>query len=395
MNDIVLTAGRAITQAAMDRVYPNRWRLLIVLAIFVLVAASNATREVTVAALSDAFLTVSVFVAGTLALVFWLEKAFSFDLGTAMARHKRMQVLIASLLGALPGCGGAIVVVTQFTRGYVSFGSFIAVLVSTMGDAAFLLLAREPLNALMVFAISLVAGTITGLVVDKVHGRDFLAMEIDPAPPEDIITSSHKHSGKLNSTQAIWMTLAMVGLVFGFADAFQFDANSWFGTFGEREPVKWFGFIGAGLSLLLWSTERAGHSTLGADTMPGDPIAPRVVGDTTFVTSWVVMAFLVYEMAVSFAGLDVGAMFGSWLILVPLVAILIGFIPGCGPQIVVTAIYLSGAIPFSALIANAIANDGDALFPALALAPKAAVLATLYSAIPAALIGYGFHFAGM
>ena len=395
MPELVLTAHRAITQAAMDRVYPNRWRLLIVLAVFVLVAATDATREVAVQALIDAFLTVSVFVAGTLALVFWLEKAFGFDLGTAMARHKRMQVVIASLLGALPGCGGAIVVVTQFTRGYASFGSFIAVLVSTMGDAAFLLLAREPLTALLIFAISLTAGTITGLLVDWFHGRDFMAMELDENPPEDIIKSSHKHSGKLNSTQAIWMGMAMIGLVFGFADAFQLDANGWFGTFGERQPVLWFGFVGAGLSLLIWATERAGHSTLGADTMPGDPIAPRVVGDTCFVTSWVVMAFLIYEMAVSFAGLDVAAMFGSWLILMPAVAIAIGFIPGCGPQIVVTAIYLSGAIPFSALIANAIANDGDALFPALALAPKAAILATLYSALLAALIGYSFYFAGM
>ena len=48
-------------------------------------------------------------------------------------------------------------------------------------------------------------------------------------------------------------------------------------------------------------------------------------------------------------------------------------------------------MPFSSLMANAIANDGDALFPALALAPKAAILATLYSALPALLIGYGFY----
>ena len=128
--------------------------------------------------------------------------------------------------------------------------------------------------------------------------------------------------------------------------------------------------------------------------MPTDPIPLRVIFDTNFVTSWVVMAFLGYEIAVTYFGLDVQALFGSFTILMPAIAILIGFIPGCGPQIVVTSLYLTGVIPFSALIANAIANDGDALFPALALAPKAAILATLYSAIPAALIGYGFYFWG-
>ena len=35
-------------------------------------------------------------------------------------------------------------------------------------------------------------------------------------------------------------------------------------------------------------------------------------------------------------------------------------------------------------------KHGDALFPALALAPKAAILATLYSAIPAVVIGYSW-----
>ena len=83
-------------------------------------------------------------------------------------------------------------------------------------------------------------------------------------------------------------------------------------------------------------------------------------------------------------------MLESVFYVIPLVAILTGFIPGCGPQVVVTSLYLTGAVPMSALLSNAIANDGDALFPALALAPKAAVLATLYSAIPAFIIGYGW-----
>jgi len=75
---------------------------------------------------------------------------------------------------------------------------------------------------------------------------------------------------------------------------------------------------------------------------------------------------------------------------VPLVAILFGFLPGCGPQIVVATFYLNGFIPLSAEIGNAISNDGDALFPAIALAPKAALLATIYSAIPAIIVAYSY-----
>ena len=73
-------------------------------------------------------------------------------------------------------------------------------------------------------------------------------------------------------------------------------------------------------------------------------------------------------------------------------AVLVGFIPGCGPQVLVTTMYLSGIVPISALIGNAISNDGDALFPAIAIAPRVALIATLYSAVPALLISYGWLF---
>ena len=76
--------------------------------------------------------------------------------------------------------------------------------------------------------------------------------------------------------------------------------------------------------------------------------------------------------------------------LFPLIAILFGFLPGCGPQIVVATFYLNGYIPLSAELGNAISNDGDALFPAIALAPKAAILATIYSAFPAIIVAYTY-----
>ena len=77
--------------------------------------------------------------------------------------------------------------------------------------------------------------------------------------------------------------------------------------------------------------------------------------------------------------------------LLPLIAVLVGFVPGCGPQVLVATLYLNGVLPFAALIGNAISNDGDALFPAIALNPRAALIATGYSAIPALIVGYVFY----
>ena len=77
--------------------------------------------------------------------------------------------------------------------------------------------------------------------------------------------------------------------------------------------------------------------------------------------------------------------------LLPLIAVLVGFVPGCGPQVLVATLYLNRVLPFAALIGNAISNDGDALFPAIALNPRAALIATGYSAIPALIVGYVFY----
>ncbi|MEK9799032.1 MAG: putative manganese transporter, partial [Alphaproteobacteria bacterium] len=121
-------------------------------------------------------------------------------------------------------------------------------------------------------------------------------------------------------------------------------------------------------------------------------IIRRTIADTNFVTTWVIGAYLVFELSVYMFGLDLKNMFTGVALYTPLMAILIGFLPGCGPQVLVTTMYLSGIIPLSAQIGNAISNDGDALFPAIAIAPRVAIVATLYSAVPALLISYGWLF---
>ena len=130
------------------------------------------------------------------------------------------------------------------------------------------------------------------------------------------------------------------------------------------------------------------YSPTGSD----EKIIRRTVSDTNFITGWVILAFLAYELTVHLGGFNLETIFKSYYILIPFIAILIGFLPGCGPQILVTTLYLNGIIPLSAQIGNAISNDGDALFPAIALHPKAAVIATIYSAFPAIIVSYGYLF---
>ena len=141
---------------------------------------------------------------------------------------------------------------------------------------------------------------------------------------------------------------------------------------------------GTALGPFIWST-----SALHAMTNANDSPVTRMAEETSFISVWVIGAYLAYDYAAQYAGLVIPAMFNSVAPLLPLIAILIGFIPGRGPQVLVSTLYINGVAPFSALIGNAISNDGDALFPAIALEPKAAFCATAHSAVPALIVGYG------
>ena len=357
--------------------------------------APDSTKEAARLALSSAYISVSTFVAFTLALFYALEHIFKLDTAQLLNRHPKWHIPIAAFMGALPGCGGAIIVMTQYVSGRLGFGSMVAVLTSTMGDAAFLLIAREPQTALLVYAISIIVGTVSGFIVEAIHGRDFLKKELKT---EKQFRESTEKPGVLGFLQWPWLLIMIPGLSLGAANAFQIDANEWFGSFGTYDPVLWIGFIGAFLSVMMWALNPdSGPSITNlsgkiVETKGWGIHLERVIIDTNFVTVWVVMAFLTFELMILWSGFDLKALFEVWAPVVPLMAILVGFIPGCGPQILVTTFYLNGIIPLSAQLGNAISNDGDALFPAIALAPRTAILATLYTSLPALLIAYGWYF---
>ena len=63
-----------------------------------------------------------------LIIFYGAETVFGIDLSKKLQRGGIWQVPAASALGSLPGCGGALLVITQFTTGNLSFGSVVAVL---------------------------------------------------------------------------------------------------------------------------------------------------------------------------------------------------------------------------------------------------------------------------
>ena len=337
--------------------------------------------EVIRSSMIAAYIQVSVFVGFTLFVFIGLDSLTKFNVKNFLSKTQKFHVGIAAFLGAIPGCGGAIIVVTQYIQGRISFGSLVAVLTATMGDAAFLILAIEPTTGLLIFGIGIIVGSISGYIIDFIHGINFMQSE----------TKIKVEFEKINKTfvsnfNFFWLFLFIPGFILGILVAFQIE----FVSPAYNSLLVFVASAGAILSIFMWSLNPLSDFQCSTDKSRG--LLSRVVDTTNFVTTWVISGFLVFEIFMYFTSLDLKIFFDLWLPFVPLVAILFGFLPGCGPQVVVATFYLNGYIPLSAELGNAISNDGDALFPAIALAPKAAILATLYSAIPALVVAYGYFY---
>ena len=357
-------------------------RLAKIIVFFILLSLFfiSETREIAIQSVSDAFISVTSFVAATVFVFAYLHKK-DFDIQSFIKKHEQFDVFIATFLGAIPGCGGAIMIMTLYVRNAVSFSAVIATLVATMGDAAFLLIAAKPFVAMIVISLTFTIAIVTGYIVKMFENK--IAPQFDR---KAIYVEEDAPNLAPNIFYKFWIFFLIPGIVLGIINAFGKDINLIFSNINLGLTI---GFLGGLLSLGIWLFNPSSDIQIAECRHKNF----RSVADLTcFVTAWVIVAFVCYEMIDFATG---GKMFDNLIYLgpfLPLAAILVGFIPGCGPQIMITSMYIAGHIPLAAQIGNSISNDGDALFPAIAISPKAAILATLYSAIPAVLVAYVWYY---
>lgn len=374
---------------------------------------TSLVTEVLLQPAADAFLQVGVWVAVLVATFGMLQWRTGGAVTAWMRHHDRWGPAVGGLLGMTPGCGGAILVMPLAARGEVTFGTTVATLVATMGDSSFALLATRPRTGLALHALLLVTGVVAGVVVDRLGISPYDdAADAATASP----TGRVAPAGVVRPAVAVGAAVAPVGLLSRPAShAIPVGLRAWWALVGvgmvlsvvvvfqvaeQAAVAAWFGGVDAYLVVGTAGTAVAVVSVAASGRWRGDddacsiPAAQRTAADvlrgaareTAFVTTWVLVAFVAWAAVVRFAGFDPAGFPALGLVGV-LVGAVVGLVPGCGIQIAFTGLYLQGAIPFSTLAANALSQDGDALFPLLARDRRSAVLATVVTTVPAVLVG--------
>ena len=385
-------------------------------------ASLDEVVEIVVISMRDAFLAVTVFVAAMVFLFSWLQYATSGRFVEYIRRKKKLQPVIGALMGLTPGCGGAIVMMPMYARGYVSYGTVLATLIATLGDSAFILIGAAITDSsfvaplIAVHAISFVTGVSWGYLVDmtgttphKPLGRFGPSIGQEPieAEPSDeslLEELPREEPGGLgykilHQGYLVWWSVTLIGLIFAilllvwsgqdpdYSLELSFDPTTMDGI------ITWIGLIGTSLSVILYIAQK---NWIGDDTEAtiGDKLHSmretmiHSASETAFVTFWVMIAYLAFEFGMLFSGISEQSMssYGDGFIAIIAVSI-IGLIPGCGPQIIVITAYTKDIISFPALAANAISQDGDALFPLLVRHKAASLWATIHTTIPAIIVG--------
>jgi len=357
-----------------------------------------------------------------------------------LKNKKWLQILIAALLGAVPGCLGVYTVVSLFTHKIVSFGALVASMIATSGDEAFVMFATMPEQALwltiIIFLIAIAAGFITNIFYknvsfSKVKDHHFHVHEEEQKCDcfnKKIIINNFK---KLNFTRALILTGLIIFSLNLFLGSDQHNHsftinNEIFSkpAYSESKDVDKTE-THHDHSLDISHTEEESvhshqestehqHSDVEEEhhlnlpkiiflilsafaifilvTVPNHFVEEHVWNHVIKkhflkIFLWTLGTLLVIHLLESVFDITqwVFAQDNLWLIL--LLAIVIGILPESGPHMVFITLFISGMIPMSILLVNSIVQDGHGSLPLFAENKKAFFHMKLINMAVGAIVG--------
>ena len=113
----------------------------------------------------------SVLITGIVIIMMMIESFNIESHGRLFSKVKGSslrQVILASVLGSIPGCIGGFATVSLYSRRLLSFGALTAMMIASSGDEAFVMLAMMPDRALWIFAILFAVAVFSGVAIDRI-----------------------------------------------------------------------------------------------------------------------------------------------------------------------------------------------------------------------------------
>ncbi len=321
----------------------------------------------------------TVLISGLVVVMMMIIESFNVESnGRVFASLRRSgfaQVLVSALLGALPGCVGGFAVVSLYTHRLLSFGALVAMMIATVGDESFMMLAMFPGKAAWLMAILFALAVIVGLLVDcfSKSGKTIPTRLEDKFELHDC---SHHHEeeekeevhGHIHKKRSLgWKRVVM------FVGVLVFIVSLLSGLLEGGHHTEHHGHNGLDLlseEWMFWLFGVASLLVLAALLFASDHFVDEHLWEhivTRHLPSIFAWTFgVILAIGLLFHFIDLQAWIGDNTALMILLAIAVGLIPESGPNLVFVTLYASGVIPFPVLLANSLVQDGHSSLPLLA-----------------------------
>ena len=344
-----------------------------------------------------------------------------------LKRTKFGQVVIASLLGSIPGCMGGFATVSLYTHRMFSFGALVAMMIASSGDEAFVMLAMIPDQALVIFAVLFVLAIIVGVAVDFFHDRihsrrcshhdhsecgvdtdchEYVVHDHDSTPccHQDKESSEHhdrpmkRHYGWKRMLMFIGLAVFIAALATGHlghdhsAHSHDHDhAHEHVHEVCHEEhdhnfhidllSEDWMNVLFAGLSVIVLFV-----LLFASDHFVEEHMWEHIVKrHLPTIFAWTFGVLLLLGIGLHYV--DISSWISDNTLLMILLATAIGIIPESGPHMIFVTLFAAGVVPFPVLLASSISQDGHACLPLLAESKKSFAWAKLINCIVAIAAG--------
>ena len=372
----------------------------------------------------------SVLITGIVIIMMMMIESFNLESHSRFFNRVKgssfRQVLLAALLGSIPGCIGGFATVSLYSRRLLSFGALTAMMIASAGDEAFVMLAMMPDKALWIFALLFVIAVFSGIAIDWI----MKSRNIEVCHPERSEGSASEPCKEVTDSSLplrmtapqIKMTPQQIGPTAGGKEDAMAEKD---GQDTERRSLTWQRLVLTGAIALF-------AIALAAGWMEHDHAVPETgqihlnllsewwmnlifailcivmvvimcVSSDSFIkqTLWhhVLQKHLPNIFAWTFGVLlAIGLLseyidLNTWVsdnpALMILLAVAIGIIPESGPHLIFVTLYASGLVPLPVLLASSISQDGHSSLPLLAEDKKSFAYAKLLNCLIALIVGFG------
>ncbi len=331
-------------------------------------------------------LMITVFVIVMMIVIEFINVQSKGVWNAGLQKSSWLQIIIAALLGIMPGCLGTFAAVSLYVHNIINFAALVTVMIATSGDEIFMMFAMIPDTAVQLVLVIFLIAVVTGFVLNFFTKKNFMSekhKQTDRFESKENVCSCYQSSLILNQLKNIRFDRAL--LISGILIFFIFLLT---GDIGPEdwgwEKITFILITLIGAFIVITTTDHFLHHHIWNHVIKKHFLK---------IFLWTFSAFLLIHFLEEYIDVNNWIRDNVWWVL--LLAVLIGIIPESGPHIVFISLFVSGAVPFSILLANSIVQDGHGAIPLLAESQKSFLLMKMVNVLVGLLVGGGMILLGM